>query len=273
MSTAPVSSHSTTPVSSQPATPISSQSTAPVSSQSTAPVPKQSTATSACGHLTCASPKPASYAVPNSSEPDSSESDSSESDSTESEPTESEPSESSESSDSGLGQHHQGDPVCLRGADSYRNLDNSTAALSTERHPNDTDTYEILEKGSTQGNPLLVSSDGYDFYLERSVGLIKRWVCNNRSCLAAVNQRGDCYRPAQREHTHPPQPYIKIKRQMIAEAKEMAISDINRSADSIAKEICSRAPKEVLNVLPIYKLKQMVKYATRRKDLKTRGKN
>ena len=141
--------------------------------------------------------------------------------------------------------------------------------VAPEKHPKDPPvTYEILEKGSSQGKPLLVSSDGYDFRLLCCDVFIKKWVCNK--CPAAVSQRGDSYQPGQREHTHPPQPYIKLKRQMVAEAKEMALSDINKSADSIAKEICSKVPKEVLNVVP--NLRNII-YATRRKDLKTRGKN
>ena len=252
-STAPVSSRPAAPVPSQPSTPVSSRSTAlifrqpaapvssrpaaPVSNQSTAPVPSRpaapvSSRSAAPAHvrLTRASPKPASYAVPDSSESDSTESDSSDSDSA--------------------------------GADSDRNLDNSAADLPTEKHPKNPVTYEILEKGSCRGNPLLVSSEGYDFRLQNNGGLIKRWVCNKVSCSAVMNQRGNFYQPSQREHTHPPQPYIKLKRQMVAEAKEMALSDTNRSADSIVKEICSRAPKEVLDVLPIYNLKQIV-YGTR----------
>ena len=131
--------------------------------------------------------------------------------------------------------------------------------LPTEKHPKDPATYEILEKGSAHGKPFLLSSDGYDFHLLRCNDFAKRWVCNNRFCPAAINQRGDSFQRGQREHTHPPQSYIRLKPQMVAEAKEMALSDINKSADSIAKEICSKVPK-CLNAVP--NLRNIV-YATR----------
>ena len=155
-------------------------------------------------------------------------------------------------------------------ADSDRN--SASDLFPTERHPNNPVTYDILEKASARGKPLLVSSDSYTFHLEKRGGLIKRWVCNNCTCSAAVNQRGDSFQSGRHEHNHPPQPYIKLKLQMIAEAKEMALSDINKSANTVVKEICSKVPKEVLNVVPINNLRQMI-HATRRMDLKTRGKN
>ena len=241
---APVSSQSTAPVLSRPAAPVSSQSTAPVPSQTAAPVFSWSTAQVSSRFATPVSSQPAAPVSSRSTAPESD-----------------------------LDQHHPGDPVCITGADSDRNPDNSAADLPTEKHPKDPVTYEILEKGSSQGKPLLVSSDGYDFRLQIHRDFIKRWVCyNNSTCSAAVNQRGDSFQPSQHEHNHPSQPYIKLKRQMVAEAKEMALSDINRSADSIAREICFRVPEEVLNVVPKNNLRQMV-YATRRKDLKARGKN
>ena len=108
-------------------------------------------------------------------------------------------------------------------------------------------TYSILETGSVTGKRLLMSSDGHGFRI-RSYGVsTARWDCNVLSCKAYVSQRGDTFTLQQRAHYHSPDPKLKLKLDMITEAKVRAVDDIDQSAESIADEICSRVPKEAVN--------------------------
>ena len=120
-------------------------------------------------------------------------------------------------------------------------------------------TYSILETGSVTGKRLLMSSDGHGFRI-RSYGVsTARWDCNVSSCKAYVSQRGDTFTLQQRAHYHTPDPKLKLKRDMIAEAKVRAVVNIDQSAESIAEEICSKVPKEAVNAAKTSDLVMIVK--------------
>ena len=120
-------------------------------------------------------------------------------------------------------------------------------------------TYSILETGSQHGKRLLISNDGHGFGVRYNQVNITRWDCNMRSCKAVVIQGGNTFKLKQHKHNHRPNPNLKLKLDMITEAKFRAVDIIGQSAEFIAEEICSKVPKEAVNVAKISDLVMIVK--------------
>ena len=139
----------------------------------------------------------------------------------------------------------------------------SSDLSSTDSNRSDSVTYEILEEGSAQGNPLLVSSDGYEFGLSRANN---RWVCTKTTCRASLMQRGESFLQGRHDHNHEPQPGIVIRRKVIAKAKERAVTKIEESAESLAREILATVPNDTPNIPNLRNLTQII--TTKRKSFK-----
>ena len=150
--------------------------------------------------------------------------------------------------------------------DSDGGIDNSSGDLPMDIFTKEPITYDILEKGSKQGKQLLMSSDGYSFRIKMYGAKSNRWQCSLPSCRAAVNQRGDMFLPSEADHNHLPQPYLRLKREMIAEAKSRAVADVNESAESIAMEICSKVQEKAKNVPQGSDIIQIVNNTRRRME-------
>ena len=106
-------------------------------------------------------------------------------------------------------------------------------------------TYELLEDGSSQEDPLVVSSDGYEY---TSRGNSNRWECYKVTCRAPVVQTGESFHRGSRNHNHEPQPGNIIRRKVIAKAKAKAVTKISESAESLARQILATVPNATPSV-------------------------
>ena len=224
-STARVSSRSTARVSSRSTAPVSSRSTSPASSQSTAPVSKQvATPVSNRSRASAPSRSPVSR---RSTAPVSSRSTA---------PVSRRPAA----------------PVSGPSSAGQETMVSET--MVSDPNLLDYVTYELLEEGSSRGNPVLVSSDGYD-YSSRGRS---RWVCRRRTCRASVRQRGGSYHQGRHSHNHKPQLAKIVRRNVIAKAKTRAVAQIPMSNESVLRAILATDPNDASSVQNLYNLTQII---------------
>ena len=225
---APVSSQSTATVSSRPAAPVSSQSTPPVSSQSAAPVSSRSTAPVSSQSTTPVSSQPVAPVSSRPAAPVSSQSPA---------------------------------PVSRSVHGSYSIYSDSEFDSNYEEKEHV--TFTIMEKGSNQDFPLLLSSDGYDYHARHYNK--KKWGCSLSSCRTFVDQDGDTFKYGPRKHCHPPRPFLRLSREMALEAREKAVKYPLHSTYFLARHIYDKAPKNATDIPGLFKLMSIVK-STRRKN-------
>ena len=147
--------------------------------------------------------------------------------------------------------------LCQPFSDSDSDDDFSTIDLS-KMPVKEVITYDIVEKASARGQPLLVSNCYSFISKSKNNAKTKRWRCRVQVCSAAITQNGDTFVPNDFEHCHLPEPYLKLTLEMIVEAKEKAEANISEPARAIATEIFSKVPKQAFNIPGVSYLTRVV---------------
>ena len=227
--TAPVSSRPAAPVPSRPAAPVSSRPAAPVSSRPTAPVSSRPAAPVSSRP---AAPVPSRPAAPVSSRPAA--------------PVSSRPTA----------------PVSSRPAAPVSSRPTAPVSSSVPDSHSESLKFYILEKGSNQGFPLLLSSDGYDYHAQTYNR--NKWRCSLRTCRTFVDQDGDTFKYGPRKHCHPPRPFLRLSREMALEARVKAVKYPDYISIEIAMHIYHKAPKNATDIPGLGKLSSIVESTRQR---------
>ena len=122
--------------------------------------------------------------------------------------------------------------------------------------------FYILEKGSNQGFPLLLSSDGYDYHAQTYNR--NKWRCSLRTCRTFVDQDGDTFKYGPRKHCHPPRPFLRLSREMALEARVKAVKYPDYTSIEIAMHIYHKAPKNATDIPGLGKLSSIVECTRQR---------
>ena len=250
---APVSSQFSAPVSSQPTTPVSSRPTAPVSSRSTAPVPSRSTAPVSSRST---APVSSQHAAPVISQPTA--------------PVYSRPTAPVSSRPAAPVSSRPAAPVSSRPAAPVSSRPTApvssqhAAAISSSVPDSHSESlkFYILEKGSNQGFPLLLSSDGYDYHAQTYNR--NKWRCSLRTCRTFVDQDGDTFKYGPRKHCHPARPFLRLSREMALEARVKAVKYSDYTSIEIAMHIYHKAPKNATDIPGLGKLSSIVESTRQR---------
>ncbi|XP_062616522.1 uncharacterized protein LOC134278217 [Saccostrea cucullata] len=100
-------------------------------------------------------------------------------------------------------------------------------------------TFKVLEKGSSRGGRLLVSSDGYSYCVKREGQKTTTWTCSMRSkklkCYASVSQQGELFVKGSSKHLHPGNLKLPHLKEISAKVKQSARENVFQSAMSIAE--------------------------------------
>ncbi|XP_053383990.1 uncharacterized protein LOC123535774 isoform X2 [Mercenaria mercenaria] len=106
--------------------------------------------------------------------------------------------------------------------------------------------YDLYEQGSKRGKPLLAGSDGFRYYVKKTLKSSVLWTCSARSakvkCYATVVQKGGEYTRGSNSHQHAPEPSLSQKVKLNLQAKNEAQRHVYQSVP----EIVSKALKEHL---------------------------
>ena len=252
-STAPVSSRSTAPVPSRPAAPVSSRPAAPVSSQHAAPVPSRPAAPVSSRP---AAPVPSRPAAPISSRPAAPVP------SRPAAPVSSRPAAPVSSWPAAPVSSRPAAPVSSRPAAPVSSQPAAAISSSVPDSHSESLKFYILEKGSNQGFPLLLSSDGYDYHAQTYNR--NKWRCSLRTCRTFVDQDGDTFKYGPRKHCHPARPFLRLSREMALEARVKAVKYPDYTSIEIAMHIYHKAPKNATDIPGLGKLSSIVESTRQR---------
>ena len=244
-SAAPVISQFSAPVSSQPTTPVPSRPAAPVSMGPAAPVPSRPAAPVPSRPVAPVSSRPA---APVSSRPAA--------------PVSSRPAAPVSSRPAAPVSSRPAAPVSSRPAAPVSSQPAAAISSSVPDSHSESLKFYILEKGSNQGFPLLLSSDGYDYHAQTYNR--NKWRCSLRTCRTFVDQDGDTFKYGPRKHCHPARPFLRLSREMLLEARVMAVKYPEYTSIEIGMRIYNKAPKNATDIPDFCKLSSIVESTRRR---------
>lgn len=112
-------------------------------------------------------------------------------------------------------------------------------------------TYELFERGTSRGFPLLLSSDGHSYVVKKRLKPTTYWRCSVRyegkQCPAGVSQQGETFTAGHFNHSHPSEPTRLIMAKVACQVKDLFFSIYLRIRPL-------RNKYELGHILPIYLL-------------------
>ncbi|KAI0214572.1 hypothetical protein LSAT2_000328 [Lamellibrachia satsuma] len=107
-------------------------------------------------------------------------------------------------------------------------------------------TYELFERGTSRGFPLLLSSDGHSYVVKKRLKPTTYWRCSVRyegkQCPAGVSQQGETFTAGHFNHSHPSEPTRLIMAKVACQIKEAAIARSSEAAANIVNDILLQTP-------------------------------
>lgn len=114
--------------------------------------------------------------------------------------------------------------------------------------------FEIIDKGTGKGKQLLYDKEGFNYCVKCRINGTTYWRCcvRNQSicCMASVKQTGETFTVGKNAHNHSPLAALKTVRQVVAQIKAAAQSNVFEPAgnvvDNVLSEIDSSKPLHIM---------------------------
>ena len=139
----------------------------------------------------------------------------------------------------------------------------------TESRTDDELTFELMPRGSSKGNDVLLSSDGHTYTINGRSSVSTYWICSKSrgsKCKARVRTTNGNHFPSGPGHNHNANVDENNVRKLIRDCKEAGTSNLFASASNVVEDVLNESRNELMSVENLPTVNELVRKTNRKRS-------